>query len=110
MTLLYLNSDKMGEGDPVLGKKLMKVFLVELEKSGTKVDKISCVNSAINLTTSGSSVLEVLKNFKGKGAGISTCITCLNFHNKKDDLQIGEIGTMEQSVELMAKADKIITP
>ncbi len=110
MTLLYLNSDKLGEGDPDLGEKLMKVFLIELEKSGTKIDKISCVNSAINLTTAGSKVIDVLKSFEEKGAQISTCITCLNFHNKKNDLQIGEIGTMSGTVQLMASADKIIQP
>jgi len=110
MTLLYLNSDKMGDGDPILGRKLMKVFLIELEKSGAVIDKISCVNSAINLTTSGSRVLEILKKFEDKGAEISTCITCLNFHEKKDDLQIGEIGTMSGTVQLLAEADKVIQP
>jgi len=73
MTLLYLNSDKMGDGDLHLGKKLMKIFLVELEKSGVTIDKISCVNSAINLTTSGSHVIEVLKRFEEKGAKIELC-------------------------------------
>jgi len=29
MTFLYLNSDKMGEGDPELGQKLLVIFLHE---------------------------------------------------------------------------------
>ena len=33
MTFLYLNSDQMGDGDSVLGRKLMKSFLSVLAKS-----------------------------------------------------------------------------
>jgi len=32
------------------------------------------------------------------------------FDDKKDELQIGAIGTMSGTVQLMAKADKIIQP
>lgn len=30
MTFLYLNSDKMGEGDPQLGRKLLVVFFKKI--------------------------------------------------------------------------------
>jgi hypothetical protein len=110
MTLLYLNSDKMGQGDPDLGTKLMKVFLIELVKSGTKIDYVSCTNSAVNLTTQEGRALESLKTLEENGAKISSCITCLNFHNKKDDLLIGSIGTMTETVKLLVEADKIIKP
>ena len=110
MTLLYLNSDKLGEGDPELGKKLMKVFLIELVKSDAKIDNISCVNSAITLTTKGSYVIDIFKSLEEKGARITSCITCLNHHNKKEDLLIGGIGTMSETVQLLAGADRIIQP
>jgi selenium metabolism protein YedF len=110
MTFLYLNSDKMGEGDPVLGKKLMKIFLSELDKAGITIDVIGCVNSGINLTTKGSEVIEILKRFEEKGARIATCVTCLEYHNRKEELLIGEIGTMDKSVQIMAQADKVIKP
>lgn len=47
MTFLYLNSDKMGDGDPELGRKLMKVFLKTLLESGEKIDMIGCVNNLV---------------------------------------------------------------
>jgi hypothetical protein len=41
---------------------------------------------------------------------IATCGTCLDFHGKREKLAIGIIGTMDQTVQVMAKADKIIRP
>ena len=110
MTFLYLNSNKMGQGDPALGAKLIRSFLSELANSDVTVDVIGCVNSAILLTTEGSEVLDSLQKLQEKGAQIATCGTCLDFHNKRDKLLIGQIGTMDQTVQIMAMADKIIRP
>ncbi len=110
MTFLYLNSEKMGDGEPELGKQLLKSFLHELAVSGTQIDLIGCVNSAINLTTEGSEVLDILKSFEERGARIATCGTCLEHYDRRDKLLIGEVGSMEMTVEVMATADKIIRP
>ncbi len=67
MTFVYLNSDKMGDGDPVLGKKLMNGFLTHLIQSEEKIDFINCINSAINLTCEGSEVLDVFRQFEKRG-------------------------------------------
>ena len=110
MTFLYLNSDHMGHGDPVLGQKLMRSFLSELAKSNVQVDIIGCVNSGINLTAEGSPVLESLQILQNRGAMIATCATCLDYHEKREELAIGTIGTMDQTVQVMANADKVIRP
>ena len=110
MTLLYLNSDQMGQGDPALGKKLLKSFLNELAKSSIQIDVIGCVNSGIHLTTKGSEVLEALQALQDKGAKIATCGTCLDFHGKRAELMIGEIGSMDQTVGIMYEAEKVIRP
>ncbi len=108
MTFLYLNSDQMGSGDPELGRKLLKIFLEKLAQADVKVDVIGCVNSGIFLTTEGSPVLDSLKALQKKGARIATCGTCLDYHQRRDKLLIGEVGSMDQTVEMMARADKII--
>ncbi len=110
MTFLYLNSDRMGDGDPVLGKKLMNIFLQTLLDNGEKIDVIGCVNSAINLTTEGSDVISILKEFEKNGVRIATCGTCLDFHHIREKLIVGEVGTMKSAVEMMVKAYKIIRP
>jgi len=110
MTFLYLNSDEMGDGDSALGKKLMKSFLAELAKSDVSVDMVGCVNTGVHLTTEGSEVLESLKKLEARGARIASCGTCLDYFNKRDKLQIGEVGSMDQTVLVMNMADKVIRP
>jgi len=110
MTLLYLNSDQMGNGDEELGRKLMKLFLAKLAASTTPVDLVGCVNSGVRLTTEGSDVIVHLEALMTRGARIATCGTCLEHLGLKDKLLIGEVGTMEQSVQAMAMADKVIHP
>lgn len=110
MTFLYLNSNTMGQGNDELGRKLLITFLQKLADSDIPVDAIGCVNSGIELTTSGSAVIDSLKKLESRGAQIATCGTCLDFHNKRDDVLIGQVGTMEQSVQMLATADKIIRP
>lgn len=110
MTFLYLNSDKMGEGDPQLGQKLLTIFLNKLADSDTKIDVVGCVNSGVYLTTEGSKVIDSIRKLEAKGAKIATCGTCLEHFDLKDKLLIGEIGTMDGTVEIMSTADRIIRP
>mgnify|MGYP006293297571 CR=1 FL=1 len=110
MTFLYLNSDKMGHGDPELGNKLMNIFLSTLAQSDVTIDVIGCVNSGINLTTEGSDVIDSLRALEKRGAKIATCGTCLDYHGKRDQLLIGQIGTMEDTVAIMSQATKVIRP
>ncbi len=110
MTFLYLNSDKMGQGNPELGKKLMNIFLSKLARSEVVIDVIGCVNSGINLTTEGSDVIDSLRTLEKRGAKIATCGTCLDYHGKRDQLLIGHIGTMEDTVVIMSQATKVLRP
>ena len=110
MTFLYLNSDKMGDGDAELGKKLLKSFLYELAESKTPIDMIGCVNSAIKLTTKGSEVIEILQKLEKRGVKIASCGTCLDHYDRREDLLIGQIGTMDMTVQIMASADRVIRP
>ena len=110
MTFLYLNSDQMGGGDEILGRKLLQIFLEKLAASTIPIDLIGCVNSGVRLTTEGSDVLAHLETLMARGARIATCNTCLEHLGLEDKLLIGEVGTMEQSVQVMAMADKVIRP
>lgn len=111
MNFLYLNSDKMGEGDPELGRKLLIVFLEKLAASDVPIDVVGCVNNGIFLTTTPDSpALESLRKLAARGARIATCGTCLDYHNRRDLLQIGEVGSMDGTVQLMAMASRVIRP
>lgn len=110
MTFLYLNSNTMGTGDQKLGKKLLTIFMEKLAASDIQIDVVGCVNSGISLTTEESEILDSLKLLESKGTRIATCGTCLDHYNRREKLLIGDIGTMDQTIEVLAKADKIICP
>jgi selenium metabolism protein YedF len=110
MTLLYLCSDQLGMGDPELGRKLLEMYLEKLAHSDAKIDLIGCSNSGIFLTTEGSRVVESLRMLERKGARIASCGTCLDHYHLRDKLLIGEVGTMDMTVQVLATADRIIRP
>lgn len=111
MNFVYLSSDKMGEGDPELGRKLLVIFLEKLAASDVTVDVVGCVNSGIYLTTTPDGpALASLRQLEAKGARIVTCGTCLEHHNRRELLQIGEVGGMDGTVQIMAMADRVIRP
>ncbi len=110
MNLLYLTSDVLGTGDVVLGEKLLINFLNNLLSSSKKIDVIFCINSAAYLTCNNHDAVKIFKQFNDKGTIISTCGTCLEFYKIKDELQVGEIGSMSLLVQLMNSAKNIITP
>lgn len=108
MTLLYLNSDRLGVGDDALGRKLLKSFLTEVLASEHRPDMVGCVNSAVQLTTEGSPVLEELRALAARGARIASCGTCLDALGLRDKLLVGEVGKMEQVVQVLFTADRVI--
>ncbi len=110
MTFLYLNSKRMGDGDPVLGEKLLRVFLEKLAASEVAVDFVGCVNDGVYLTTEGSAVIESLRALEARGATVATCGTCLDHHGLRERLAIGVVGGMPQTVEMFATADRVIRP
>ena len=110
MTFLYLSSDQMGQGDPALGRKLIKLFLEKLVASETHIDVVGCVNDGVRLTTEGSEVIQYLEALEARGARVASCGTCLDHLGLTDKLMVGEVGTMEQSLQVMVAADKVIRP
>lgn len=110
MTLLYLNADTMGRGDEALGRKLLVAFLKELAASEHKVDLIGCVNGAVRLTTEEGPALEALQALAAGGARIASCGTCLDHFDLRENLRIGEVGKMSDTVALMATAERVIRP
>jgi len=110
MTFLYLCSDRMGSGDDELGEQLMRSYLKELAASDVSIDVVGCANSGIRLTVEGSKVIPYLRALQERGARIATCGTCLDHHGLRDKLLIGSVGTMDQTVQVMGMADRIIRP
>lgn len=110
MNLLYINSNRLGEGKEELGQKLLISYLKSLLANKVKIDTIFCVNSAAFLTSENTESVEIFRKMAENGAIISTCGTCLEYYNLKDKLQIGEVGSMSFAIQMMQQADKIYRP
>lgn len=109
-TVIYCGSDRMGDGDDGFGKVLMRNFLTTLLEIDPLPDTILFVNSGINLTTSGSEVLEPLKALESRGVDIASCGLCLDFYDKKDDLYVGRTTNMFEMAELQCQAERVVAP
>ena len=108
--LLVLDSAGMGDGEPDLGEKLIKAFLKALLETGNLPEKIICMNSGIFLTTTGSPVLGIMKDFVEEGTEILSCGTCLDYYGRKDRLEIGQPTNMKDTVKAMLHSKKVIKP
>jgi intracellular sulfur oxidation DsrE/DsrF family protein len=110
VTFLYLNAETTGRGNRKLGRRLLVAFLEKLAASDVQIDLVGCVNGAVRLTTKSGPALESLEALAAKGARIATCSTCLEHQDLRDKLRIGEAGTMDDAVRVMAVADRVIRP
>jgi len=106
--VVFITTDVLGIGDEKLGAILMKAFLNTLWDTEPRPAKILFLNSAVRLTTEGSDVLDTLKLLEKEGVQIFSCGTCLEYYNLKDDLRVGMITNMHETVNSLHAASKVI--
>ena len=109
-TVVVISSATMGEGDPELGKILIKGFIYALTQLDTLPKTMLFYNGGAHLTCEDSASLEDLKSLEAQGVQILTCGTCLNHYGLTDKLKVGEVTNMYVIAETMAGASKIIKP
>jgi intracellular sulfur oxidation DsrE/DsrF family protein len=110
MNLLYLSSDQIGNATPELGRKLMCAFLEKVVASEVHVDFVACLNGGVFLTTDEGPALESLRTLASRGTRVLTCGTCLDHYGREETLLVGAVGGMQQTVELLATAERVIAP
>lgn len=107
--LLVLKSSGLGEGEADLSEALLEKFLTILFESGNLPARIICMNSAIFLTTGASAYIELLTKFQNAGTELFSCGTCLEYYGRKDQLRIGAVGNMKDTVSAMLSFEKVIS-
>lgn len=109
-TVIYCGSDTMGQGDKEFGRVLLKNFLATLLEFDPLPDNIFFVNSGVNLVCTGSEALEALNQLASKGVDIASCGLCLDFYNLKDELKVGRVTNMFDTLDTQLKAARVISP
>jgi len=108
-TLVFIASPVIGEGDDVLGGKLMQNFVSVLPELGSDLWRIILLNGGVKLAITGSPVLDKLQTLEKNGVSILVCGTCLEFFTILDQKQVGETTNMLDVVTSMQLADKVLS-
>ena len=108
--VVVIRSNVMGEGDPELGKVLIKGFIYALSQQEELPKIILFYNGGAYLTCEGSASLDDLKELEHRGVKILTCGTCLNFYGLSEKLKVGEVTNMYEIAATMSKASLIVSP
>lgn len=106
--MVMIASDRMGDGDDGLGRKLMTSFVKTLNEMGDELWRLVFVNNGVKLTIEGSETLQVLKDYEAGGLHILVCGTCLTHFDLLDRKQVGQTTNMLDIVTAMQLADKVI--
>ncbi len=107
-TLVFVGSDRMGDGDDELGSKLMLNFLATLPELGESLWRIILVNSGVRLAVEGSAHLEKLQDLEGAGVSILVCGTCLDHFGLLENKRVGETTNMLDVVTSLQMAGKVV--
>jgi selenium metabolism protein YedF len=106
--LVMISSDKIGNGDDVLGEKLMTSFLKTLKEMGSDLWRLVFVNNGVKLTVEESMVIEDLKYLEKTGTHILVCGTCLTYFNLLEQKKVGQTTNMLDIITSMQLADRVI--
>lgn len=106
----YISSDRMGNQDPELGKKLIHSFFLKLLESPSKPTHILFVESGVKLLLPSFSAIDALKILaKEMEVELLACQTCLNYYGIKEQLAVGKISNMPEIIRTMHEAEKVIS-
>lgn len=105
-TVLVLNHDQMGHGDPALGQKILGTFLRKSRAIGD-LAAIVLYNSGVRLAAKDSPVLGELLQLHESGVDVRPCGTCVEYYAV--ELGIGPVSNMDEIIRELDRAAKVIT-
>ncbi|UCD85334.1 MAG: sulfurtransferase-like selenium metabolism protein YedF [Deltaproteobacteria bacterium] len=108
-TVIFINTDRIGQGEEELGKVLMKSFSFALTESKAKPQALVLMNNGVKLVAEGSEVLENLGKLESTGVKIMACGTCLDYYGLSDKVKVGSVSNMYDITETFLGADKVVT-
>ncbi len=106
----FVGKDHVGEGDPTLGRNLMKMAIYTLSESDDVPSSVLFMNSGVKLVCGEEpQVVESCKKLIERGCEVLVCGTCLNFYGLSEKLEVGEVSNMYDILSRMQEAAKTIT-
>lgn len=107
---VFAGKDHVGEGDPELGRNLMKMAIYTLSESDEVPSSLLFMNSGVKLVAGEEpQVVQSCQKLIERGCEVLVCGTCLNFYGLSDKLEVGEVSNMYDILTRMQEAGKVIT-
>lgn len=105
---LVITCDTLGK-DEELGTILMRVFLTNLAMAPSLPESITLMNAGVKLACEGSDLLAELRAVEDRGTLVHSCGTCLDYYGIREQLRVGDGGTMAETIaSLMAAQDAVV--
>lgn len=108
--VVVLSSETMGEGDDVLGKRLITSFVNILTELDSLPSAVVCYNGGVRLALADSPVVDTLAELERRGVEVILCGTCIDFFDIKGKTRAGRIGDMYKIANLIAGASSVFKP
>ncbi len=106
--VILITTDRLGDGDDILGNELMIKYFESLSDSDILPKKIIFINTGVKFLVEGSKVLDYIKLLIERGVKIYASKLSLEYFNLDNKLIFGEVIDMDDIVELMNLADDFI--
>ncbi len=107
-TVLLFTRNGLGHAPEGLQQNLVVKFLTLTLESGSLPAKILFYTEGVKLVCQGSPVIEQLKAFEKQGVELVLCQTCLEYFGLIEQIEVGIVGGMNDIVEVLQKAGKVI--
>jgi len=108
-TVVVINNEGMGHGNPELGKKILRTFLTKAGLALKELEGVVFFNSGVRCLTKESGMLQPLANLDQEGVDLIACGTCVDAYGLREKLEVGTIGSMDQILAELERAEKVIT-
>ncbi len=108
-TVIFISSDRLGNGSEELGLLLMRNFIYTLVQGEKNPGAMVFMNAGVKLTIRESSVRDELQALQERGVQILVCGTCLDYYELKEIHCYGQVSNMYDISELMLSTVKVLT-
>ncbi len=105
-TVIALSQDQMGHGDAELGVRTLRTFPQKVRVLAG-LEAILLYNGGVRLVAPDSPVLTELTLLEELGVDLVPCGTCLQHYGITP--AVGQIGSMDEILSEIDKADKVVT-
>lgn len=108
--VVLVGSERLGEGDPALGRRLMLAWLAELSARPLPPATLILYNEGVKWLAPGSPALEDLVVLAHHGADLMLCADSLEHYQIPPPLAAGRAVTMAEIADCLMRAAVVIRP